>query len=231
MTSFSASKLLDLWEASVSRHPIDRALAMLSLAGVAGPLADLPLGERNWQLMQLRRSRFGDHLSLWLDCPDCGERMTMQFGVSDLPERAGAPAPVVVDGHAFRLANSRDLAALVSAADPASAARSLFRACALSPETLPKGAELDRLMREVGTVMDAADPWADLSFAAQCPSCTAAHDVPLDIGDLLWQELEVVARQLLDHVHLLASAYGWSEKAVLALSDTRRAAYLARLGA
>ncbi|MDP5220833.1 hypothetical protein Q5Y75_26965 [Ruegeria sp. 2205SS24-7] len=230
MTTFSASKLLELWEAGVSRHPIDRALAMLSLADVAGPLAEMPLGQRNWHLMQLRRARFGDHLSLWLDCSACGDRMSMEFGVSDLPDTGPGGSRIVVEGHAFRLANSRDLANLVSFADPELAAHTLFLACAESLETLPQGEALDQLMDRVGEAMDAADPWADLNFEAQCPACATAHNVPLDIGDLLWQELEIVARQLLDRVHQLASAYGWSEQAILALSDTRRAAYLARLG-
>ena len=39
------------------------------------------------------------------------------------------------------------------------------------------------------------------------------------------------AVQLLDEVHQLATAYGWTEAEILALSDTRRAAYLDRVTA
>ena len=47
---------------------------------------------------------------------------------------------------------------------------------------------------------------------------------------LLWEEIEVRAHVLLGEVHRLASAYGWSEAQILALSPARRASYLAMVG-
>ena len=45
----------------------------------------------------------------------------------------------------------------------------------------------------------------------------------------LWDEVDVRARRLLDEVHALAGAYGWSEQRILALSEARRRAYLDRV--
>ena len=39
-------------------------------------------------------------------------------------------------------------------------------------------------------------------------------------------ELEAQAKRLLRSVHVLASAYGWSESEILALSEARRDAYV-----
>ncbi len=53
----------------------------------------------------------------------------------------------------------------------------------------------------------------------------------LDIGRFLWREVSVAARRMLAEVHLLASAYGWAERDILALCPVRRAAYLELAGA
>ncbi|MGH8445497.1 MAG: hypothetical protein ACREVL_09520, partial [Solimonas sp.] len=52
----------------------------------------------------------------------------------------------------------------------------------------------------------------------------------IDIAEALWQELRSRAEKILLEVDALASAYGWSEEQVLALSPVRRAAYLQLAG-
>jgi hypothetical protein len=54
--------------------------------------------------------------------------------------------------------------------------------------------------------------------------------VPFDIVTFLWREIENLAGHLLRDVHTLASAYGWRESDILALSAARRDFYLAALG-
>jgi hypothetical protein len=46
----------------------------------------------------------------------------------------------------------------------------------------------------------------------------------------LWREIESMAGRLLRDVHALASAYGWHEKDILALSPVRRQFYLTLIG-
>ena len=48
----------------------------------------------------------------------------------------------------------------------------------------------------------------------------------LDAGAVLWDEIDARARALLGEVHLLAAAYGWTEREILALGAERRASYL-----
>ncbi|MFD0428254.1 hypothetical protein ACFQ60_09340 [Streptomyces zhihengii] len=67
---------------------------------------------------------------------------------------------------------------------------------------------------------------ADVTLSIACPECGEATPAELDITSYLWTELDTWARDLLLDVHLLASAYGWSEPEILALSPTRRRYYL-----
>ena len=108
----SPSMMLDTWEAGRRRHPVDRALLLLSLAGDERPeaLPDVPLGEVNRRLMALRRERFGDRLEVWADCPACGERMSLDLAADDLPPAPAVVPEVEVGGHRFRRPTSRDLA-------------------------------------------------------------------------------------------------------------------------
>ena len=52
-----------------------------------------------------------------------------------------------------------------------------------------------------------------------------------DIGAFFWSEIDAWAGRILQQVHVLASAYGWSERDVLALSPVRRQLYLGMVGA
>jgi hypothetical protein len=74
--------------------------------------------------------------------------------------------------------------------------------------------------------MAEADPGAWIELALGCPGCGEEWSAPFDIVSFLWAEVEARARELLEEVHALASAYGWGEGEVLALSPERREAYL-----
>jgi hypothetical protein len=79
--------------------------------------------------------------------------------------------------------------------------------------------------------MSNADPMADIHLALNCPSCEHKWMAPFDIVAFLWREISAAARRLLREVHTLASAYGWTESEILALSPVRRRAYLEMIGA
>jgi len=236
MPAIAPERLLSVWAQGARRHPIDRALLLYALAAPDLPaeqLADVPLGIRNAALMRLRRASFGGHLASWADCPACGERMEFALDAADLPpEPADGAEPVMVAGQHFRRPTSRHLAALVHVADAETAARQLLRSCAESADALPgEGAALTDLLDAVEAAIEAADPWAELSLAVACPACAHETEASFDIAGYLWEELDSHAQGLLDDIHTLASAYGWSEAEILALGEARRAAYLARVRA
>jgi hypothetical protein len=234
MAFLSSERLLSVWEQGVQRHPIDRALLLFALAVPDTPvaqLADLPLSRRNAALIRLYRASFGERLTAWVDCPACAERMEFATDVGDLPlPPENDREPVEVVGLRFYRPTSRHLAQLIGATDPETAARQLLRACAETPEALPReGEALTAVLDEVERSLDDADPWADITVAVRCPACAHEASVALDMASLLWEEIDSRAQRLLGDVHTLARAYGWTEPEVLALSATRRAAYLARV--
>lgn len=234
MAALTAERLLTVWEHGLQRHPIDRALLLLGLAEPATPpeaLPDVPLGERNAALMALHCARFGSRLTAWADCPGCGERMEFEIDAAALPPAPEGTAELVeAAGLRFHRPTSRHLAQLTEVQDAEAAARRLLHACAETPEALPQDPQaLSRLLDAVETATEAADPWSDLSLAVCCPACGREESAALDIAGILWEEIDAHAQRLLDEVHVLAQAYGWSEAEVLALSDARRAAYLERI--
>lgn len=237
MMALSPKRLLWAWEHGRRRHPIDRAVLLHALAAPDLPperLADEPLGRRNAALFALRCAAFGNRLDAWLDCPACGERLEFALEASQLPPTSSAAPtePLEVAGHRLTRPTSRHLACLVHLDDERQAAVQLLRDCLASDAPLPEDdATLTDLLEAAEAVLETQDPWAELSLAFGCPACGHRDTANVDIADYLWEEIDGRARELLDDIHLLARAYGWSEPQILALSDTRRAAYLERVQA
>ncbi len=234
ISGLAPARLLAVWEAGLSRHPVDRALLLAAVAAPEVPaerLADQPLGWLNQRLVAWRAQLFGARLEALVDCPACGERMEFELGPETFPPVPERFEAVEVAGRRFALPTPRHLAGATGAGGADTTAQLLLRACAEAPEALPEDrAELLTLLAEVGERMDEADPWADLALALVCPACGEAFGAHLDPAEILWEELAVQAGALLDDVHALARAYGWREPEILALSAARRAAYLARIG-
>lgn len=237
VVGMTAERLLSVWEQGARRHPVDRALLLVSLAPTqvpAGQLADLPLGKRNAALMALQRAHFSARLPAWLDCPGCGERMEFELDAAQLPPSGSETAGSVdVAGHRFACPTSRHLARLAAGNDDAEvAARHLLLDCAQDADALPRDdAALGELLQQVEAAIETADPWASIVLDVRCPACGQQDEADFDVAAYLWSQIEQRARQLLDDIHALAQAYGWRESDILALGETRRAAYLARVQA
>ena len=234
MQKLTASTLLTVWERGRVRHPIDRSLLLFALATPEtepNNLADQPLGRRNLALLKLRQVTFGRYLRAYLDCPSCGERLELNLDVSDLLASA-ADSPdsgktIQVNEWRFRLPTSRDLAMIAQETDVKATAMTLLGLCLLNDASAEPS--LASCMDQVEAAMDEADPLADLALDFQCNACGHTGTAPFDIGVFLWEEIEARAQRLLDEVYLLSRAYCWREADILALTETRRAAYLERV--
>ncbi|MGW7696705.1 T4 family baseplate hub assembly chaperone [Streptomyces asiaticus] len=117
----------------------------------------------------------------------------------------------------------------------ARARRALLARCIVSAHRSGRPVPADRLpaaelpepvQRRLAEAAERADPAADVTLNVACPECGEATRAELDIASYLWAELDHWARDLLLDVHLLATAYGWSEPQILALSPLRRRYYL-----
>lgn len=88
-------------------------------------------------------------------------------------------------------------------------------------------ASIDALAQE----LEHRDPWTTLEIESQCPACGVAASFEVDLEARLIGQLYARQRQILAEIHRLASAYHWSETAILQLPAWRRRHYLAQLGA
>ncbi len=245
----SASQVLTAWERGEG-HPVgEQALALLLTAYpevLLDRLARLSIGERNTCLLGLREETFGSRLEGLATCPACGERVELSLDAADL--RAGGPAAlalrngdgtqphtVSVAGYdiTFRLPEVRDLEALRTD-DVAVGRQWLLRRCLLSAcrggEPEPMGDLPAEVLAGVAERMEAVDPQANVELTLACPSCDHEWQALFDIAPFLCAEIRAWAHRLLREVHALASAYGWREADILAMSRWRRDAYLDMVG-
>lgn len=219
-----AGTALALWEHGALRHPVDRALLLCTQADAVGA-AELALGARDHALMQLRCAWFGAQLDALVDCPACANTLGFRLDLRELAHGLQSEAPGVVEaaGERWRVPNSHDLAAVAGCTDADTAAQALLARLALDPLAHVLD---DAGVAQLEAALDAADPGAHIEFAMVCDGCGHAWGAPFDIATLLWDELVTHARRLAAEVHTLASAYGWSEAQILALSPARRGLYL-----
>jgi len=106
----------------------------------------------------------------------------------------------------------------------------LLHDCAESAASLPDDRQaLTELLQAVEKIIEDADPWANIALDVCCPACGQEDVADFDIASYLWNKIEQRAHHLLDDIHQLAQSYGWSETDILALSETRRAAYISKV--
>ena len=73
--------------------------------------------------------------------------------------------------------------------------------------------------------MSVLGPTLRADVAGICPECSADVLLDVDARELCLTELRFLANSVLDDVHLIASAYGWPEAAILDLPSARRSRY------
>ncbi len=244
MQALTAHQLLTVWESGQSQMPTARAIDLLAAASPAGSresVAGMNIGQRDAQLLRLREWAFGSRLLAVVDCPQCGARLELTFTADDI--RLGAeiehsePLSLRVENYevSFRLPNSADLIAVTGGGDVNSIKHLLVERCVLharfqgsytATATLP-----ENVVAAISGKMAAADPQADIQLALDCPGCGHEWRAMFDILSFFWSEIGVWVKRVLHEVHILASAYGWREADILAMSPWRREYYLEMLGA
>lgn len=240
----SAETLLAVWETGLRQPVAYRALLLLAAAGGEPALervADLPLGERNRRLVELRERLFGRELTSVTRCPSCRERLELLFSTARL-RGSGSPASAAEGLRVetkglkltLRLLTSRDL--LEVPTDKPDAARRWLaercvRAASRRGRRVAASALPDAAIQALGRRLAEADPQAVVELTLDCPACLHRWEVLFEIASFLWDELDHWARRLLHDVHRLASAYGWGEAEILRLTPWRRQAYLEMLPA
>jgi hypothetical protein len=231
--------LLMAWEESASAHELCRAPAMLSIALPGcdqAQLSGLPLAERNLLLLRLHELSFGAVLHVFGVCSECAARLEFAMPVPEMAaslesEPSGRPVTWTEAGRQYQMrpVTTDDLIASLDVADLSAAQELLLERClVVSPPHEPGQLLTTPTVLQKFEQVQAP---AELSCAIECPACSRRELLDLDIARFVWSEVRNAARRLLGEIHELASAYGWSEQAIIRMSADRREAYLEMVGA
>ena len=237
MRELTSAELIQLWERGYEMPPAQRAVALADAAfadedGLAA--LDLPLGDRDRRLMLLHGRLFGPQVSGEDSCTRCGAVLDVAFDLDALTAgHTAASTPVTVRfGDAVLQCRALSTADLVAAAEAGGAdfQEGLLARCVTLAGGRPATNLPAPVAAEVMAALSAADPLADVRLEVTCGECGHQWDTAFDIGSFLWAEICAAVERLLGDVHVLASAYGWSEAEVLAVGPRRRQYYLEAVG-
>lgn len=254
MKRLSAAELLSVWERAAGQPIVAQALLLLAAAmpgATAESLGRMSIGRRDAELLTLREWLFGSRLVSLAACPLCSRSMELTFETAEIraersdfqQDQLTEPLVAVAGGYEaqFRLPDSEDLMAIAAEAnqqrDAAMASEVLLSRCLLQVrrkgrrQTIVQVSELPAdLVAAIAGEMERADPQANVQLNLTCADCGHHWLATFDIASYLWGEIENWARRVLREVHWLASAYGWREADILALSAERRRLYLELIG-
>lgn len=244
MSGLNAATLLAAWEHALRQSSVQRALTLLATAWPEKSVeqwANVSIGERDGCLLRLRDEVFGCDLEGTTVCPMCGERLYLTFGSeairAQVRQASTGKSSLRLEAFGYeldyRLPTSADLIEVAAAAD-SDGREVLLRRCVtasregatIDPVSLPK-----QIISAVTERMAQADPHAEIRIDLTCPVCPHRWSTIFDILSYLWSEIDDWAQRLLWEVHALASAYGWSESEIIAMSASRRHLYLGMVGA
>ena len=246
MQAPNALELLAVWERARAQPITTQALMLLegcSPGAAREDLAKLSVGQRDALLLSLRELLFGVQLNGVTACPQCGQTLEIGIEASDIHADVETRDPELLTATSgpytarFRLPNSDDLAALggnnIQESGEAAAIRTLLFRCVAELRKNGRKQRVDSLhvlpaalIDAIAAEMENADPQANVQLALDCADCGHRWVSGFDIGSFLWNEIDNWARRVLREVFALASAFGWREADILAMSAGRRQLYL-----
>ncbi len=218
----TAAGTLALWEALATTAPAVRGAAVLVARGAAPDLTtacELPLAMAAAAALAELRQRVGSELETVLVCPECGEAMDVPLPLDELARTVAAPDLIEVGDTVVRSPNTRDLMQALCGDDPAIELR---ERCISRPAEV----EPDALAAQLVHAADQVLGMAGMSARVDCPGCGLGTNADIDFVALLSDQVAEQARGVLAEVADIASAFGWSEAAILELPEARRHAYL-----
>jgi hypothetical protein len=211
----------------------------------------LPVGDREYLLVLLRRVTLGDRVRGDLFCPwpGCGERVGIDIHLPDLPVHEaevdattgrvtvvltaadGVPGQVEVE---LRLPDGGDVEALSDfsrhdepAATLALLTRLIHRIGSEQPPPHPAVAALPPAARaHLEAELERAAPGIERTVDVRCWGCGRGFEAPLDVRRYLLGPLVTDPDLLYREVARLAVHYHWSEAELMAMSRPRRQRYL-----
>lgn len=229
--------LLSLWERALPLPGAARE-ALLAHDDAAAPAATV--GSQRLRLIERLHQRVGARFPLTSRCPACGEDAAFAVDSAALLDAltpvSDAPTEHALDHDGwrvrFRLPAPHEIEVGEHGldADADAFVQRLLECCVIDVRDhgalCAVSALPEPVLAALSLRMDALDPAAHIGFELDCPACQHHWTAPFDPGRALWSLLQRDAERLLLDIDDLAQRYGWSEHQILALTPTRRQAYL-----
>ena len=202
-------------------------------------LAELAIGQRDSILFGLYETTFGPEVAGLATCPNCGEHLETNFNVADVRVEANDTNGVLFlncEGYEvrIRLPNSFDLISISGIKDLEAGKDALLKRCLIEIRDGSGEVSFDQIPSEIEEAiaesMEDADPQGNVKVNLSCPSCECQWQVVFDILSFIWDEINAWSQRTLRDVHVLAKAYGWSERDILEMTSYRRQIYLEMTG-
>jgi hypothetical protein len=194
-------------------HAIAGLLARV-VAGPAGEAVDLATLYPSWRdrvLAALFVREFGNRIDSEGDCTACGSAFAFAFGLDAIlaeQDETAAASGLTLDNGIWQLEHGW--------VRPPHMADLAARESVHSDEVSVERAE---------ELLEAGAPLLAIDIEATCPHCDARPVIAFEIGDYLLRCLAGERPLLLRETHLIASSYGWSHDAILALPRGDRRAF------
>jgi hypothetical protein len=201
-----------------------------SVEDEAGSLVDgtaLPVGDLDLLVVARRSEVRGDSFVAEGTCGRCGAPVDVRFSLAAYAQhhRPRVPRGGIQDGNGWwrwprhdisvRVPAVADVLAAVAADNPRG---ELLARCVRGPGTAAAERAAERAMAALGPTLRA-------DVAGTCPECGADVVLDVDARELCLAELRFLAASVYDDVHLIASAYGWTQDVILDLPSARRRRY------
>ncbi|OLL27502.1 hypothetical protein BTH42_32170 [Burkholderia sp. SRS-W-2-2016] len=188
---------------------------------------DDTLGDRNRRLLRLHCALVRGPLEACVKCSACGVDNELDLPLKAFLDTPAAPRDARVKLNlgrgmgVFRLPRMTDIEAAAASHDVRSA---VLERCRVDGA----GSVLHELaMLRLGRRFEVIDPLSNIVVNITCVGCGTALAASVEVAALVAHEIDAIVEGLYRDVDRLASTYGWSEDAILALPVERRHRYVA----
>jgi hypothetical protein len=228
----SAIDLIGAWDSASKALPHRRLGALLAAIEGAVTIASDTLGGRNRRLLALHRTLVGTPLEARVTCTHCAAQSEFTLPVDAImakPEPDPQARVRVRSGRrtlAFRLPSMADIDAVRGSSDVEAVRRALLERCRIG-----EGSLSEQAAEKLAAKFEALDPAANIVINIACSGCARHIAASVDVASFVARDLDRLVDGLFRDIDLIASAYGWTEQAILALPPERRRRYVALIAA
>jgi hypothetical protein len=235
--------IIECWEKSHNRHPLEAALIILNTVIPSKSKKDfawMNIGNRNLFLFHIREKFFGKKINMLTSCPNCNAELEsiFTFDATLLNEKTNntelfefSPEDYQIT---YRLPNSYDLASASKCNEVLSARGDILKNCIIKlskeDKIIPLSFLPEEIISKLSKEMSNKNPYAETLLDLNCRGCNHKWTIVFDIAAFILSEINFYAQNILRNVHALASAYHWNESEIINMSTYKRNWYINLIG-